>query len=75
MFVDYQINIKKSKTTVGVQVTNLLHWGGLWLERSTGFEFGVGELTEICHHTEFVTVGVDHLLGCDELGHTQPVVC
>ena len=35
---------------------------------------GVGELGEVGHHAHLVDVGVDNLLGGEQLGHAQPAV-
>ena len=45
-------------------------WVGLWSERSTRLELGIGELRQVGHHTHLIYLGVTHLLGLDELENT-----
>ena len=40
---------------------------GLWSQRSTGLQFGVGELREVGHHGLLVQLGVHHFLWFDKL--------
>lgn len=44
-------------------------------EWSALLDLGVGELREVCHHGLLVHVGVDDLLGGEELGNSKPTVC
>jgi hypothetical protein len=44
-----------------------------WVFRERG-HLGVGELREVVHHAHFVNVGIDNLLGGEQLGDAQPAV-
>ena len=40
-------------------------------EGSTWLDFALGELSEVCHHTEIVHFGVAHVLGIQHLQDTK----
>lgn len=44
-----------------------LGWVSSGLDWSTRLQLGVGVLREVSHHTEFVHVSVDHILGTKQL--------
>jgi hypothetical protein len=47
---------------------------GLLPERRSGLELGIGELGQVRHHGLLVQVGIDDVLGGQQLGHVEPLV-